>query len=40
MQPVRNVAVKFDGNFAVPPLRLYDARESDELAAYSRISSS
>jgi len=31
MQPVRNVAVSLDGYFAVPPLRLDDACESDEL---------
>ena len=31
MQPVRNIAVHFDGNFAAPPLRLHHPRQGDEF---------
>jgi hypothetical protein len=38
-KPVRDIAMNLDRNFAAPSLRLQDARQGDELAGYSRISS-
>ena len=39
VKPVRDVAMQFGCNFAASPLRFHDARERNELARYSRISS-
>ena len=38
-KPVRDIAVQLDRNFAAASLGFQDARQGDELAGYSRISS-
>ena len=38
MQPIRNVTVHFDGNFAASPLRLHHAGQSDEARVEPALS--
>jgi hypothetical protein len=39
VETFREAGEKFDGNFAMPALRLENAGDGDELFDYSRISS-
>jgi hypothetical protein len=39
VETFREAGKKFDGNFAMPALRLENAGDGDELFDYSRISS-